>query len=639
MSPSGRGSTISLKSAAFSDIISKNAGDCKMYIEKIEIQYFRSIYRETISGLKLLNIFTGKNDVGKSNILKALNLFFNNETDYKKEFKFEENYNFKRLEEVRRDSIKGKQYIQIKVTFFRGNRSEKTLPEKFTVAKKWLRNDVYPSVVTDDLEKRLNQEGKIYNARSRSSLTAYLNKIRYIYVPAIKDNETFRGVFDQLQEAIYSNNFADDTAVTGAMEVLARRIAEASVGLSEEFESVTGVKTSLSAPKSIVELYQVIGVDTEINNSTVNLDKRGDGIRVRYLPSILHYIAKNSTYFYIWGFEEPENSLEYNLALKMAENFENVYCKSSMILVTSHSPAFIGLTNSPVCEVFRAYRENETTHIVPITKAEEELALSDELGYLKIQADLFAEYKLRMEEFEKIKEQKRLLLSQIETMTKPVLYTEGITDVLILQTAWAKLYGEKERPFDIKSCNVLREEDGSAAGCDVLKDLLATTRPDCPQIVIGLFDRDKEGLKSYALNSNFVEIEDGWKEHKNKHAHAIVLPIPPGKESFAELDNLCIEFYFEKEYIDVRIDDKGLELEAIPITQQFNGKTIDKLVSTELHFHQIKKNSKRFFAETVVPTLPEKAFEAFGMVFDLIERILTASGPQESTLELCGVAE
>ena len=610
-----------------------------MYIEKIEIQYFRSIYRETISGLKLLNIFTGKNDVGKSNILKALNLFFNNETDYKRDFRFEENYNFKRLEEVRRDSVKGKQYIQIKVTFIRGNRSEKTLPEKFTVAKKWLRSDVFPSVVTDDLEKRLTAEGKTYNARSRSSLTAYLNKIRYMYIPAIKDNETFRGVFDQLQETIYSNSFASDTDISGAMDILSRRIVEASVGLSNEFESVTGVKTSLSAPKSMVDLYQIIGVDTKINNNTVNLDKRGDGIRVRYLPSILHYIAQNASQFYIWGFEEPENSLEYNLALKMAENFENVYCRSSMIFVTSHSPAFIGLSSSPVSEVFRSYREDESTRIVPITKAEEQLVLSDELGYLKIQADLFAEYKLRMIEYEKTKEQKRLLLSQIEAMKKPVLYTEGITDVLILKTAWTKLYGEKELPYEIKSCNVLREEDGSAAGCDVLKDLLATTRPDCPQTVIGLFDRDKEGLKSFSLNANFVVIEDGWKQHKNKHAHAIVLPIPSGKESFAEYDNLCIEFYFDKEYLDVRIDGKGLELEAIPITQQFNGKTIEKTIPSELHFHQIKKSSKRFFAETIVPTLPEKAFNNFSLIFELIARILMVDDGKDAAAEMCGVAE
>ena len=47
-------------------------------ISKIEIQYFRSVYRETISSVQELNVFTGKNDVGKSNVLKALNLFFNN---------------------------------------------------------------------------------------------------------------------------------------------------------------------------------------------------------------------------------------------------------------------------------------------------------------------------------------------------------------------------------------------------------------------------------------------------------------------------------------------------------------------------------------------------------------------------------
>ena len=41
-------------------------------VERIEIQYFRSIYRTTIKNIHQINVFTGKNDVGKSNILKAL---------------------------------------------------------------------------------------------------------------------------------------------------------------------------------------------------------------------------------------------------------------------------------------------------------------------------------------------------------------------------------------------------------------------------------------------------------------------------------------------------------------------------------------------------------------------------------------
>lgn len=62
-------------------------------IEKIEIQYFRSIYRVTIANINDINIFSGKNDAGKSNVLKALNLFFNNHIVYDGDYNFKENYN------------------------------------------------------------------------------------------------------------------------------------------------------------------------------------------------------------------------------------------------------------------------------------------------------------------------------------------------------------------------------------------------------------------------------------------------------------------------------------------------------------------------------------------------------------------
>ena len=66
----------------------------------IEIQYFRSIYQMKIRDVESINVITGKNDAGKSNILKALNLFFNNCIAEPGDFVFKENYNLKRLEEV-----------------------------------------------------------------------------------------------------------------------------------------------------------------------------------------------------------------------------------------------------------------------------------------------------------------------------------------------------------------------------------------------------------------------------------------------------------------------------------------------------------------------------------------------------------
>lgn len=593
-----------------------------MYIQRIEIQYFRSIYKEVISDLKNLNIFTGKNDVGKSNFLKALNLFFNNETDSGVPFIFEENFNFQRLGEVRKDSIKGKQYIQIKVTFIRGNRSEKTLPKQFTITKKWLRNDIFPSIVANDMEKRLLAEGKSYSDRSKSSLTAYLNKIRYIYIPAIKDAETFRYILSQLRETIYNDKLLDDTDLKASMELLSDRISHAAKELNEEFNLSTGIAASLSSPKSVSELYRSIDVDTVSGNSVVNLDKRGDGIRVRYLPSILHYIALNASNMYIWGFEEPENSLEYMLALQMAKKFEETYCKCSMIFCTSHSPAFIGLDKFEHTTLFRCFRDNENTKTVQLDKVDAQMKMSEELGYIQLQKELYSEFNRKLEEWALIKHQKDQLMTELQQMTTPVLYTEGITDVQILTTAWEKLY-DTDCPFAIKSCNTLREEDGSAAGCDVLKDLLCTTQPDCPQIIIGLFDRDKQGIKSYGLNANFIKHEEKWKRHKNGRAYAMLLPTPAGKELFAEYENLCIEYYFEKADIDKRVDGKGLKLTPIPIENKFRGKSVESRIPTEMHFHEVDKNTKRFFADNVVPSFPPESFVHFKKLFEQIQEILS----------------
>ena len=595
-----------------------------MYIEKIEIQYFRSIYRETISGLRALSILSGRNDVGKSNVLKALNLFFNNQTDPGVPFVFNENYNLKRLNEVRKESIKGKQYIQIKITFIRGNRSVKTLPRKFTVTKKWLRNDVLPSIVTDDLEKQLEAEGKKYNDRNKSSLTAYLNKIRYVYVPAIKDEKTFRSILTLLSETIYNDKLLGDERVLNSMKTLADRTAIAARELNEEFEVVTGIKTNLSSPKSVAELYRILDVDTRAGEDIISLDKRGDGIRVRFLPSILYYIAKNSpSCMHIWGFEEPENSLEYNLALKMAEDFESTYCRSSMIFITSHSPAFIGLNNVQTTEVYRCYKNGGMTKIIALQHAQREQQLAEELGYIKLQRELFLDYKCKKDELDRIKEQTKSITDELKNIKKAVLYTEGITDVLILKTAWTKLYGDAECPFLIKSCNVLNEEEGSAAGCGVLKELLVTTRPDCPQIVIGLFDNDKEGQKAYELNANFDDGKKGWKTHKNRRAHGLLLPVPPGKELFAKYKNLSIEFYFEKADIDMRVEGKGLELKPVKISQTFNGIDLETRTPTEMHFHQIEKDTKRFFAEKIVPSLPATSFVHFRQLFEKIGEILS----------------
>ena len=61
-------------------------------IRQVYVENFRSIHRITVPA-KPLSIFVGKNDCGKSNILRALNLFFNGVTSPGKAFVFEDDYN------------------------------------------------------------------------------------------------------------------------------------------------------------------------------------------------------------------------------------------------------------------------------------------------------------------------------------------------------------------------------------------------------------------------------------------------------------------------------------------------------------------------------------------------------------------
>lgn len=63
------------------------------YIEKVEISKFRSLGDNNVITCGKINIFSGSNDSGKSNVIKALNLFFNDRTDIFTGFNPENDFN------------------------------------------------------------------------------------------------------------------------------------------------------------------------------------------------------------------------------------------------------------------------------------------------------------------------------------------------------------------------------------------------------------------------------------------------------------------------------------------------------------------------------------------------------------------
>lgn len=594
-------------------------------IEKIEIQYFRSIYRVTIANIKDINVFSGKNDAGKSNVLKALNLFFNNHIVFDGDYSFIENYNLQRLEEVRRETVKGKQFIQIKITFRRGKQFEKTLPDSFTVSKKWNRDDELPQM-TDNIEMQLKKHGRVYNARSRASLTRFLNNVRYIYVPAIKDQRLFSEMLKKLQNVVYSKKLSGNEQLTSSLSTLYENVVLATKELSDEFKKATNVDSMIATPTEVDELYKTLHIITSMADGTVSLENRGDGIRVRYIPSILNYLAQNASENFVWGFEEPENSLEFNMAREMAEDFYEIYAKNSLIMLTTHSPAFIDLGYRENGRGFRCYKELYETKVVDFEHAEQLPSLAEELGYIRILQQQYDDYKHIMEENILIKDRIRDLEAELQISKKPILLTEGKTDAKILTVAWEKLY-DYECPFDIKSCNLLDEQEENAiAGAGVLKNTLCAWRFDSTKTVIGLFDNDKAGVKEFGLDGNYcVAKGKPWKVHKNKKGYAFVIPANNDMlKKIEKIKNLSIEYLFGKDSLQKEVNGKKLEFEPITRTVLFNGIPVESNISDvgEWYYASIKDNSKVAFAYTVVPTLEKAEFENFRDIFKIVQDIL-----------------
>ena len=592
-------------------------------IERIEIMYFRSIYKVTIRDINELNVFTGKNDVGKSNVLKALNLFFNNFISEEGDYSFFENYNLKRLDEVRKDTIKGRQFIQISVTFGRGNSSVATLPKRFTITKRWLRDSVTP-IVSDDVERQMKSEGKKYTDRSKSSVTRYMNSCKFIYVPAIKDEKLFAKMIAKLQESVFENKLSKDISLIESMNEVASHVSSATEALSEEFYLATSVKSSIETPTSVGELYRSLNILTKSGDNSVMLKNRGDGIQVRYLPSIINYLAINSYNRFIWGFEEPENSLEFNMARRMANDFYNSYRKNSQIFLTTHSPAFIDLGNMEYGSGYRCFLKDFCTTIYSFDKAKDEILLSEELGYAYILQEQYNEYNKMVKELETQKKKVSDLRSELSMIQQPVLLTEGKTDAMILNTAWAKIYN-RPCPYKILSCS-LTNEGKEKGGCGILANILKSVRHDDNKITIGLFDNDNEGVKAYSLDANYkLADSNSYKKHITGKGYAFLLPASTEElRTIAERQSLCIEFMFSHDDIIKEVDGKKLIINPPIAVTIIKGVEMSKTECSDAwYMGDIDKSTKMVFAEKIVPTLPKESFNNFIPIFNLIDSILT----------------
>lgn len=195
----------------------------------------------------------------------------------------------------------------------------------------------------------------------------------------------------------------------------------------------------------------------------------------------------------------------------------------------------------------------------------------------------------------------------LKNTTGAVLFTEGITDEMILETAWSKLFPTEERKFEIQnafSCGFLR---------NLIKDnSLYNKHPG--RTFFSVFDFD-EAYNDWNQLGNNVQ-DDPYqclvKKHQSHESYAMLLPVPINGQIRNQVINphTCGN-YGNKSLLTIELlfhGVTGLDQYFVVDTNRTDG--FIKFVSD---------GQKVAFAKDVIPTLAPSCFEVFRPMFEFIK--------------------
>lgn len=157
-------------------------------IKRIRIKNFRSIVDGSFSPGNI-SVIVGENDVGKSNYIRALNLFFNGETEPGRRFEFQSDFS-------NRAAIGKGKAKQIEISL------EIEPPESFsdTSLIVWRRywREGNASFISEQFHRMPGKK----EIPLKSKVIQWLRGIRFRYVPAIKGAEYFSTLMRELHDTL-----------------------------------------------------------------------------------------------------------------------------------------------------------------------------------------------------------------------------------------------------------------------------------------------------------------------------------------------------------------------------------------------------------------------------------------------------
>lgn len=463
-----------------------------MPIESIRVKNFRSL-RDVHFDAKPLTVFVGCNDEGKSNLLRALDLFFNG--DRRDGYAINWSRDFCAFAKTPKNKAP---QIEITVSF--------KLPTTFNVGGLVIWRRVWRQDGVHQNEIRL-ADGK--ELPSRSKAYSYLKAIRYDYVPAIKGPEYFERILSAVYEMLDATVRGDiRTAAAGFTGEIQRHTK----GILADLESQLGLKSEIELPTDLRQLFSELEFRSEIGAHRVGLSQRGDGVKVRHIPVILKWLADQANHLSapgkprvvtIWGYEEPENNLETRKCFELSKFFiEN--STSVQTFLTTHSPVFYSVFNEQAAgvQLLEIQLDEELgTNLTPRAHgvASEVDALHSSIGFLDLLEPHVRSWKQRVDQLEH-------RIEEGLDLKHPTVFVEGPTDQIILKAILKRYFPT------CGSARILCSTSNGGGHAWVKDSLIAWHHSRGSQKAVGLFDGDSAAKESL---DEFVEIVE--KRTKNNH--------------------------------------------------------------------------------------------------------------------------
>ncbi|HRI99812.1 MAG TPA: AAA family ATPase [Hyphomonas sp.] len=466
-------------------------------LRRIQIKNFRSIGKLDVR-VEDLTVLVGDNDCGKSNILRALNLFFNGETNPGQQYKFQDDWN-------RFATTGAKQAKQIEIEV------DLELPEGYRATngdfirwKKIWRQDGLHSDPSDYKGVRLvekkrgtGQSEQDVEIPPKSNVHALLRKIEFEYVPAVRSADFFRKLRGRIFSVIAEVAEQGMRQTSGTFEAaIAGHVNE----LMADISKTLGDDARISMPNDLSVIFERL--DFLSSEQAISLDNRGDGIKGRYIPLILKFLADQkrtlntqgtAPYTFIWAYEEPENNLEFRRAQQLAAEFCDLADgDQTQVLLTTHSPVFYNLAEGN--------NSRQALHIslmdpVEGTKSEHPAnaasSLDERMGVMSIVAPYVrkAEEKLSV-----LQARNSEIQGLLDRQDLPACFVEGASDYVVYRALLTAILP------DWNSRLHLVQPPDNGAGAKYVADHLVSWhsmqkhRPtEARKKAFGIFDKDPAG--------------------------------------------------------------------------------------------------------------------------------------------------